>query len=207
MVLMFKYIFKIKPVGGKIKLKYYIDPINGNDNNSGTCIGAPLKSYEEIAAKPGDEILFKRGSFIRGKIKSAEGEPGKPITYGAYGEGRKPVFCGSLDLSESDMWECCGNNIWCCRKINDEAGNFIFDNSDECGALRWSLDDLSGQGDFYDECFGFREARKNIPENHAIYMYSEKNPGEYYKHIECVVFGARNLADNGHDITFENLSL
>ena len=39
-------------------MRYFIDPINGNDKNSGICEALPLKSHEMIKALPGDEILF-----------------------------------------------------------------------------------------------------------------------------------------------------
>lgn len=72
------------------------------------------------------------------------------------------------------------------------------------GTLRWSLDELAGQGDFFDECYGF--SSKKLPCTGGLYLWSEKNPAEAYGRIECAVFGGRNLADARHDIRIENLS-
>lgn len=94
-----------------------------------------------------------------------------------------------------------------CEEIeNDEAGNFVFDNSDSCGTLRWTRKDLSEQGDFYDECFGYSEKKTGIiPQKHKVYLYSKGNPALVYKKIECVTYGARRLACNGHDMIFKDL--
>ena len=184
---------------------YYIDTEKGKDTNNGTSAMAPAISLNRIDIKPGDTVLFKRGTCFRGKLNNACGMEGAPITYGAYGEGEKPIFSGSQDASSSAMWVEERKNIWVCTNIADEAGNFVFNNADKFGTLKWSQEELSEQGDFYDNYFGYRTAGKVIGTDHKIYLYSEKNPGEFYKHIECVTYGERNLANTGHDMIFENL--
>ena len=194
-----------KAAEGKNVMKtYYIDPVMGNNNNSGLSEALPLQDEKSINLQPGDTVLFKRGSFVRRKLNNKSGSNGKPITYGAYGEGEKPVFCGSVDLADAGLWQEEGKNIWVCDAVKgDEAGNFIFDAS--YGTLRWTKEELREQGDFYDECFGYSSKRQSIPEKHKIYLYSEGNPASVYKSIECATFGARNLADNGNDMIIENL--
>ena len=84
---------------------YYIDPVGGNCRFDGLSPEKPLKSNKKLQLKPGDKVLFKRGSFIRGYINNVFGEEGNPIYYGAYGEGPLPVFCGSTELASAELWE------------------------------------------------------------------------------------------------------
>lgn len=184
---------------------YYIDTEKGKDTNNGESAMMPAVGLDKIDVKPGDTVLFKRGTYIRGKLNNASGREGAPITYGAYGKGEKPVFSGSQDVSSPLMWIEERKNVWICAQIADEVGNFVFDNADSFGTLKWSQEELSEQGDFYDNYFGYRTNGKIVGDDHKIYLYSEKNPGEYYKHIECVAYLERNLANTGHDMIFENL--
>ena len=69
---------------------YYVDSTDGKAGNSGLDREAPAADYKTLNVKPGDKVLFRRGSFIRGKLCSVEGEEGMPVTYGAYGSGEKP---------------------------------------------------------------------------------------------------------------------
>ena len=184
---------------------YYIDTENGNNINNGTSAATPIADIDELNINPGDTVLFKRGTYIRGRLKNICGAEGKPITYGAYGDGEKPVFCGSSDVSNCAVWTEERKNIWVCTEIQDEACNFVFNHTDEFGTLKWSEKELSEQGDFYDNYFGCRTVGNMIGTDHKIYLYSEENPGKYYKQIECVTYGKRNLADTGHDMIFENL--
>lgn len=184
---------------------YYIDTKGGKETNDGLSELTPVSDYKQLKIKPGDTVLFKRGSFIRGKLATVEGEKGKPVTYGAYGEGEMPVFCGSVNLSDGSFWKEEKENIWVCDSIeNDEAASFIFNGRESFGVLRWTKEELVEQGDFFDTCFGFGTEKKAY-KNHKIYLYSKKNPGEFYKDIECVVYGERVLADNGKNIVFKNL--
>lgn len=184
---------------------YYVDTINGQEQNDGLTELTPVRDYKKLNIKPGDTVLFKRGTFIREKLYRIEGEDGKPITYGAYGEGEMPTFCGSVDLADPSVWTNEAGNIWYCNLADmDEAANFVFDN-DLCGTLRWTKEELVCQGDFFDNCFGFVEKGRKLDDSHRIYLYSQGNPGEVYKSVECVVYGKRNLADNGRNIIYRDL--
>ena len=186
---------------------YYIDPILGLDENDGLSENSPKKDYTKIDVKSGDTILFKCGSFLRGHLRNPYNNEGKPITYSSYGEGEKPTFCGSVDiLSDAEVWYEEEKNIWVTEALkNDEACNFIFNNEDNCGTLRWTKEELCEQGDFFDNCFGTRNKGLPIPEGHKIYMYSEKNPALYYNHIETAIYGNRWMATSGNNLVFENL--
>ena len=184
---------------------YYIDTENGNNLNDGCSASKPIADINAISIRPGDTILFKRGSFVRGMLKNVSGSEGMPVTYGAYGEGKKPVFCGSVDVGDSKIWVEERKNIWACTVADDETGNFVFNNGNEYGTFRWSFEELQNQGDFYDNRAGYRELKKKLGSEHKIYLYSDGNPGEYYDNIECVIYGNRTLAYSGHDMIFEEL--
>ena len=92
---------------------YYIDANAGDNANDGLSENTAVADMEALLIKPGDTVLFKRGSFIRKKIKTVEGEPGKPVKYSAYGEGEMPTFCGSVNLTDEQHWVEESENIWC----------------------------------------------------------------------------------------------
>ena len=87
----------------------------GHDANSGKSPDLAWRTLGKVNAmmasfKPGDVILFKRGHRFAGKIVvTASGEEGRPITFGAYGSGDRPIINGFQRLSQ---WESVGNNIW-----------------------------------------------------------------------------------------------
>ncbi len=185
---------------------YYVDSTDGKAGNSGLDREAPAADYKTLNVKPGDKVLFRRGSFIRGKLCSVEGEEGMPVTYGAYGSGEKPTFCGSVSLSRESLWTRESENIWVYAAPEiDEAANLIFNKSDLCGVLRWSKEELRSQGDFWDNCFDLANRPGETPKEHRIYLYSAENPALFYTDIECAMRSIPRLADNGHDIVFENL--
>ena len=68
-------------------MTYYIDLINGNAAADGKNPENARKDYKDLDIKPGDKVLFKRGTFVREELFAVSGEEGNPVTYGAYGEG------------------------------------------------------------------------------------------------------------------------
>lgn len=167
-------------------MKYYIDCICGNDTLDGLSPESAKKDYSAIRLEYGDTVLFKRGSFYRGALNTVEG-----VTYSAYGEGEKPVFCGSLNASRPEDWTETDKNIW--RYTSDtegRVGNITIDS--EYGTFRWSKEELVEQGDFFDS----RQIDENKPQEYdseELLLYSEKNPALYYTDIEICQYGKRVL--------------
>lgn len=91
---------------------YYISN-SGNDSNSGLTTLLPWASLAKVnssAFKPGDQILFQRGSTFYGSLTvKNSGAAGNPITFGAYGTGDNPVITGFTTVNS---WISLGNNIW-----------------------------------------------------------------------------------------------
>ncbi len=77
---------------------YYVSE-DGNDENSGTSPGQAWRTLDKVNSYQfwaGDQILFKRGNIWRGTITcNYSGSKGKPIIYGAFGEGANPIIYGS----------------------------------------------------------------------------------------------------------------
>jgi hypothetical protein len=75
---------------------YYVDSVNGNDNNAGTSSGAPwqtIAKISSIALAPGDTVLFARNSSYNTCFYvNYSGSSGSPITISTYGSGAVPAF-------------------------------------------------------------------------------------------------------------------
>ena len=171
---------------------YYIDPLHGSVDADGLSPEQARKTYTDLTILPGDTILFCRGSRIRDCLYCLPGEADKPITYGAYGEGENPVFCGSEDVSDPAMWTEIRENVWeYTGKTKNEACNFIFDDGRIGGTLRWEEKDLCMQGDWYDSRMG-QNGRATEEPCHLL-LWSKGNPGTVYRHIECAVWGQRSM--------------
>lgn len=184
---------------------YYIDPVGGSANAAGTSAAQPRLTHRDLNIQPGDTVLFKRGSLIRGALGNVQGTEGNPVTYGAYGEGENPAFSGSVDVSREENWEAVPGspNVWrCLGPLTTQVCNFVFNNAFG-GALKWEREALSARGDWWDSAFGQYEVR---PEEHTVLLYCEENPAKAFQHIECVLVVHRNLAVMGHDIVLENLT-
>ncbi len=91
--------------------KYYVS--SDGENNDGLDINNPIgiKYFDSLNLKSGDAVFFKRGDCFRLDkcIKLISG-----VSYGAYGNGEKPLFLGSLqNYSKPELWqESTTDNIW-----------------------------------------------------------------------------------------------
>lgn len=89
---------------------YYIDSRSGSDQNQGTSISSPLKSFSrfsESGITAGTHILIKRGSVFNGQIRlTAEGTESDPVIIDVYGEGAKPVINGGGQLAALYLYNC-----------------------------------------------------------------------------------------------------
>ena len=185
---------KIRKVGESTMATYYIDSLRGSEKNDGRSAEYPKPDLQTVLIQPGDRICFARGRVFRRSLQLTGGTAEQPVLYTAYGEGPPPVFIGSEDVSDPADWVEESPCIWRCRKpIDGDVGNFIF-NQDECTAtLRWSEEELCGQGDFYDSRFGEGNRHLDTYSPQRVLLYSESNPGEYYEHIEAAAYGVRIL--------------
>jgi len=99
---------------------YYISP-EGDDDHSGLSAEEAWRSIEKVNRslfQPGDALLFMSDGVWEGQLlPQGNGEPGKPITLGIYGEGARPVInMGSKEgagvkLVNQSWWEISGIEI------------------------------------------------------------------------------------------------
>ncbi len=130
--------------GGNI---YYISYESGDDSNSGTSPETPWKTTYNLyrflgsgdkeiifpKTNPGDVVLFERGNVFNLSIKGETNwmDFNQGVTYGAYGEGDKPLFTAYLPIENNvGKWiETSYDNVW---KLNydltdiGDIGNIVF---------------------------------------------------------------------------------
>ena len=89
--------------------QFYIDSVNGSDNNSGTRPDKPWKSLARVnnaTFTPGDKILFKAGTTYTGQLKpQGSGDSNAPIIIDMYGDGNKPRIDGEGAVLETVLLE------------------------------------------------------------------------------------------------------
>ncbi|MEQ4723360.1 hypothetical protein [Nonomuraea sp. B19D2] len=95
-------------------LRYYVDSRSGDDSATGLSSHAAWRTLEQVNSvvfKPGDSILFRRGSTYQGVLKpQGSGAVGNPIFIGAYGTGDRPAITGggaraAVFLHNVEGWE------------------------------------------------------------------------------------------------------
>lgn len=181
---------------------YYISP-NGDDNNDGTSPETAWKTPDAITInnwmfEAGDAILFERGGVYRrnSPIVAKSG-----MTYGAYGEGYKPLLYGSAtNYAWGANWEPSRRQyVWKITTYTREAGIMVFDHGKEVGMpYYYGVNELNKNGDFY----------HNVDEG-TLYLYLDKGyPNVVYESIEV---GTREniftLNDETSDVWIDNLAL
>nr|MDA3846516.1 hypothetical protein [Vallitaleaceae bacterium] len=196
---------------------YYIDSLSGDNGNDGT-MEAPLKDLEglnAVALLPGDEVLFRRDTVYRGQLIPKSGSIDHEIYYGAYGvsdsagdtaeDGRDPIIAPAFNAYNQELWLTSANNILeYATAIPYDVGNIIFNSGDnftitnqtDFGIKKWSLDDLSQDGDYYYDS-----------DNKKLYMYASKSLSNLYTNIECCVNLHAIDETNVSYVTYEDLHL
>jgi len=117
---------------------YYVAN-DGADDNDGT---SPVSAWRTIARvnrgplEPGDRVLLKRGDAWREQLVPHSGSADGHITYGAYGEGPKPLLLGSIAKNDPADWVDKGDSIWSIREPDDAPGEPVISPQDDPA---WSL--------------------------------------------------------------------
>lgn len=107
-------LFLISVLFAQAQRIFYVDNVNGSDENKGLSPDFPWKTIEKINRTdflPDDQILLKRGGNFTGQLSfNTSGKPGNVIKLGAYGVGSRPVVnAGKNDfailLLDAAYWE------------------------------------------------------------------------------------------------------
>ena len=106
---------------------YYVDGALGDDGNSGLSVDDAWGTLDAVDAEsfgPGDTILFRRDLEYRGVLRvSGNGNPGNPISVGAYGEGAQPIINGAA-LIQGWAWK--SGNVY--ESVLDHRAEQVFFN-------------------------------------------------------------------------------
>lgn len=101
---------------------WHVDSEAGNDAADGLTPQTALKTLSAVnraAIQPGDRVLFKRGGLWRGSLTPKSGQPGRPVVYGSYGTGPKPILQKSADRSRPEDWVETAPGVWATRVRED----------------------------------------------------------------------------------------
>lgn len=87
---------------------YYVDSINGSDNNNGNSSATAWRNISKlnnIIFNPGDRIYLKANSVWNSQaivpLEGSNGSASSPIIIDMYGEGNKPIINGHMDVEAS----------------------------------------------------------------------------------------------------------
>jgi hypothetical protein len=157
---------------------YYVAN-DGSDENDGL---APERAWRTIAMvnraelKPGDSVLLKRGDRWREALIPHSGSEEGYVTYGAYGEGDKPLLLGSVAKSRPEDWHDEGNNIWSTAGPDRAIRDLLPEGATD--SLVWHLHYEGGA-----QASGARDDR-DFDSPPASYRVECTKPGESGSHIQ-----------------------
>ena len=184
---------------------YYIDSMTGRATASGLAPESAASSWRSLDIQPGDRLLFKRGSFFRDVLELPSGTEDAPLYIGAYGEGEKPVFCGSIQTAYPEKWHAIRENIWeYADAFPSEPSNIIFEDG-SCGVLAWEQDELV-KPDRWHFTFLGSDGHFDLPADARLLLYSVGNPAERHSSIEVAVYGSRHMVSCRAYATFEDIA-
>jgi hypothetical protein len=183
---------------------FFVSASSGNDSHEGLSAQSPWRSLSKVNTaelQAGDKVLFRRGDVWRGTLVPRSGREGAPITYGAYGEGDRPLLLGSVSRNEPADWHREGDNVWATAspesaELSIDVGNVIFDHGKSAGVKKWRPEDLKQQGDYW-----------YCGDTWQVKLYSTRNPAELHKSIELAL--RRHIVDqsNKSHVVYEGLGL
>ena len=120
---------------------YYVSD-GGSDEADGLAPERAWKSLAQVNSaplQPGDTVLFRRGSVWRGSLRPHSGAEGAPVTYGAYGDGPKPLFLGSVSRNAPADWQQEAGGCWSTGGAPPEPQTPLPAVDDVERAMKWGL--------------------------------------------------------------------
>lgn len=161
-------------------LVYYVDAAAGDDSQDGRSPASAWQTVSRVNSyhfQPGDVILFKSGQYWRERIIPQSGTRTGWLYYGSYGSGARPLLIGSVERNSPSHWTEVGSGLWeCTTPFSEDIGNIIFDNAAAVGYKKFTLGELTSQGDFFYH-----------PLTGVLTLYSASHPTNVYSDIECAL--------------------
>ena len=155
-----------------------------------------LQAVNDLDLKPGDRVLFARGGVWRGQLVPKSGERGRPIVYGAFGTGPKPVIEPSYAKDTEADWTDAGYGLWRAESgAREDIGNIIFDHGVAgCAFKRDRREHVKNDLDFWCD-----------PDTRAVFLWSERNPATRFSSLELCEKIHAVRSSGGHDIELDGL--
>ena len=89
---------------------YYIDSINGNDENSGTSADEAVKSIaglKNLEVGPGTHFYFRSGGEYECAVTlTCQGTKENPVVITSYGEGDRPLLYTNANTEVFRLFDC-----------------------------------------------------------------------------------------------------
>jgi hypothetical protein len=103
--------------------RYFVDATSGSDSNSGLTSALAWKTVDKVndaTFAAGNKVLFKRGETWRETLTvPSSGSAGKPIVFGAYSTGAKPLISGAAVLADFEQSAGSWQAIWTSPGLSD----------------------------------------------------------------------------------------
>ena len=122
---------------------FHVDAVRGDDTGDGLRPQTAWRSLQKVnraSLSPGDRVLFHRGQTWRGQLLPRSGEASAVITYGAFGDGPKPVLLGSVAADQPEDWVPAGEGLWATAPVRFETAGVLV----ELPPQRWGLHQEGG---------------------------------------------------------------
>ena len=172
---------------------YYVSA-NGSVEGAGT-VTNPISAdaVNDLSLSSGDAVLFKRGDTFRlsEPINMVSG-----VTYGAYGEGKKPELYGSIKNYAKAQWYNKAGNIWQTDLTADDVGVMVFNGGDSVGVKQDMEARLTTSGDYMNDTVW-----------NVLYLYCEGNPSQVYDSIELATTESALYGHAVSNVKVDNLSI
>jgi len=174
---------------------FHVDATHGDDAADGLTPHSAWRSLDKVnraSLAPGDRVLFRRGQTWRGQLIPQSGNANGAITYGAFGEGDKPILLGSAAADRPENWRPAGEHLW-------ETLPLRFEPVDTPTALppdRWELHQEAGAA-----CTLTRD--KQAPHADTALRLSCRKPGTRANHLQLSIRGLAVQAGACYLLTFQ----
>jgi len=122
--LLFSFFVTASVVVAAVPRTLYVDAARGDDAHDGLKPETAWQSLAKVSRAPlgpGDRVLFRRGQIWRGQLIPGSGDPQGDVTYGAFGEGAKPILLGSAAADRQEDWLQTGPGLWATVPLKFEA--------------------------------------------------------------------------------------
>lgn len=156
---------------------YYLSN-EGSDGANGNSPGTAWETISKLNSmtlSPGDSVFFEANGIWRETlVPRYSGTSGNYIVYTRYGEGKNPAILGSI---KPDSWTSSGTNIWKASGSYDNLATEYYP-----GAVFFIDDDSVTWGNYQNYNASFSNLTQEFDytfSGSTLYVYSEKNPGDY----------------------------